>query len=78
MRVFNKIHNYKKAEQGDGMRNSEWYSDPTAGMAMGRVRREAKRSRKKAGAGQRITWVRVLTRMEDGDDKRKEKGEGRE
>ena len=61
-----------------GYRNIEWYSDPTAGMAMGRVRHEARKSRKKARVGLQVTWVRVLTRMEDGDDKRKEKGEGRE
>ena len=61
-----------------GYRNIEWYSDPTAGMAMGRVRHEARKSRKKGKEGQRITWVRVLMRTEDGDDKWKEKGEDRE
>ena len=59
------------------MRNIEWYSDPTAGKAMGRVRREARRRRKKAKEGQRITWVLVLTRTEDGDERRKAKGENR-
>ena len=70
--------NQKGVDEKHGMRNIEWYSDPTAGKAMGRVRREARRSRKKGKEGQRITWVRVLMRTEDGDDKRKEKGEDRE
>ena len=34
-------------------RNAYWYADPTAGMAMGRVRREERQKRRRENGGKR-------------------------